>query len=164
MSIEWLEADPSVISTAQEIIQKYHPDLMEALIGFVFRSEAGKSLNKFIVAKACKVDRKLRPFLDDDYHFFIWIDQETWERISTEQRQALIDHELCHCTMLDMEPKFRAHDIEEFRVILDRWGLWNYDLVSSQKELLKASRQLTLPLDESPRVSALSPERIPAGL
>lgn len=47
------------------------------------------------------------------------------------QKAALIDHELCHCDYDDVEEVagIRGHDVEEFREIIERYGLWRQDLV-----------------------------------
>ena len=44
--------------------------------------------------------------------------------MTPEQRRALIDHELSHCSFLDQVPEMRHHDIEEFKHIIERYGFW----------------------------------------
>lgn len=129
MSIEWSEASSSVLHTAQEIIEKYHPHLAEASIAFVFRSEAGSSMGKFVIAKASKFPEKLKPLVDTDYDFLIWVSEEDWNKFDYEKRCALIDHELCHCGgNIDDGWTMVAHDVEEFSEIIERHGLWRKEL------------------------------------
>jgi hypothetical protein len=50
------------------------------------------------------------------------------------QRVALVDHELCHFGREEDDKGNRSwvlvsHDIEEFKGIVERWGLWRPDLV-----------------------------------
>ena len=93
----------------------------------------------------------------DGYDFAILLNQEicTNEAWNEERMSALLDHELVHCE-LARDPKtqaikrdecgnpvyrIRGHDIEEFREIVERHGLWKSDLESfaeSIKAIIKA--------------------------
>lgn len=49
--------------------------------------------------------------------------------LSDAQRVALVDHELCHCTVNeDGVPTLLHHDVEEFGQVVERHGLWKPDL------------------------------------
>lgn len=91
-----------------------------ARIAYLFRKEIK---NKAGVAS--KAGGKLQ-FLSD-YDFTIEINWTAWRLMTAEQRIALVDHELLHCAY-DFEKEkwaMREHDVEEFREIIDRWGLWH---------------------------------------
>lgn len=126
MAVEWSKVPEEIVDLAGEIIEAYHPDLTEAAIGFLFRSEAGDSLGREIWGQAQKVPAKLSPLLDLD--FLIWIAKDIWYSLSNHQKRALIDHELCHCKVDGDKTSMRGHDVEEFREIIERYGLWRPDL------------------------------------
>jgi len=143
---EWIEATLDVVSTATKLIRDYHPDLDEANVGFLFRDKAQKSGDRVVLGKASKVQDRLKPFLD--YDFIIWIAQDVWEgELSMAQREALVDHELCHCTMDDNgKPKLKHHDIEEFNEVVERHGIWKDDLKTFAGIIEEALKQPSLPL------------------
>jgi hypothetical protein len=123
---EWVEAPEEVVNIAETLIQEHHPDLASADIAFAMKSEKKFKLKSHqIWAQASKIPAKLSAFVN--YDFLIWIQWEIWEKLSDVQKQALIDHELCHCT-IDETPKIIPHEIEEFSVVIERFGLWRTSL------------------------------------
>lgn len=159
MSITWEEASQSVIHTAEDMIKKYHPHLREATIVFMFRSESSSSGGKEVYSKAAKVTAQMRALLDEA-DFIIWVSQPDWEKNNTAWREALIDHELCHCLIVDGEASLRPHDVEEFLEIINRHGYWNATL----KELQVAYQEVLPGIIDSEtkfgRVFTLSPDRM----
>lgn len=116
-----------VLALAREIISLYHEDLEDARIGFIFQEEAGKKLGHIVLGSTTKVsERQQAAGLDLD--FIITLAHDEWELATENARRAVIDHELCHCDFNDGDCKLAAHDIEEFQVIIDRYGLWKSDL------------------------------------
>jgi predicted SprT family Zn-dependent metalloprotease len=97
-----------------------HEDLAKARIAFLFKKEI-----KDKAGTAAKAGGKLQ-FLTS-YDYTIEINWTAWRQMTAEQRVALIDHELTHCVYDHEKQKWvlREHDIEEFREIVDRWGLWH---------------------------------------
>jgi len=126
MSVIWSEVSQNVLDMASGIIEAHHPDLLDARIGFIFRSEQQISAGKSTWGKAQKVSDKLKVYLDFD--FLIWLALDVWISLSYNQKQALLDHELCHCLYDERKMSMRAHDVEEFTEIIDRYGLWRIDL------------------------------------
>ncbi|HAL17416.1 MAG TPA: hypothetical protein DCP32_11905 [Anaerolineaceae bacterium] len=153
---EWEEASPSVIHIAEQLIEKYHPWLRDARIGFVFRDEAQQSLGRLILAQAQKVTAKLQVYLEFD--FLIWVSKEDWEgKLTDAQREALIDHELCHCVKrLDTDTwAIRPHDVQEFWQIIERHGLWSSDLHNG-REAMERAIQAELPLGQVKRAGKVA--------
>lgn len=114
-----------------------HPDLAPARIAYLFRKEIK---NKAGVAS--KAGGKLQFLTNLDYT--IEINWTTWRQMPAEQRIALIDHELTHC-VFDAEKDtwvLREHDIEEFREVVDRWGLWHPALKDFGESVLSAQTNL----------------------
>ena len=158
MSIKWEEASMSVIHTAELIIGKYHPHLREATILFMFRSEPAASGGKDVFAKTSKVSAQMRALLDEA-DFIVWVSKPDWEKNAEAWRDALIDHELCHCIMVDGEAAIRPHDVEEFFQIIERHGYWNATLrglqIAYQPPLNGIGTET-----KSGRVFTMSPDRM----
>lgn len=136
MSVEYSEAT-EVELVARDIIQEHHPDLRayQHRITYVFRSEAAVSNGKQIWGKARKITglnaylaRGGTPF------FVIEIAADIWKDLEPNQKKALVDHELSHCYVTDEgDLQLLPHDIEEFGVIVHRWGLWRSDVEDFSK-------------------------------
>lgn len=83
--------------------------------------------------------------------FVLEIAEDVWAQLDGSQRTALVDHELCHFAVGhddDGQPVLstRPHDLEEFRSIVERHGLWRPDV-----ELMARSfEQLDMRLDVQP--------------
>jgi len=138
MSATWSEASSEVVSRAIRLLKEYHPALgsSEVNIGFLFRSEPSYSKGKPVWGQCAKVSDKLRPFLASD--FIIWLAEDEYARLDDTRRDALIDHQLCHIAVNDNGGwRLRAHDVEEFNVILERYGPWTHDLVVAQDHLIQ---------------------------
>lgn len=113
--VTWEEASQEVVHIAQELLEKYHPSLKIARIGFVFRSEAEIVKGKQVVTKCSKVSDKMKPMLELD--FLIWIAKDVYERLDEERKRAVIDHELTHIGWGRTGLALISHDIEEFHSI-----------------------------------------------
>jgi hypothetical protein len=102
--------------------------------------------------KATDLDRELAPF-----DFVILLNREFWQnpRVTDVQRDALLDHECCHGAIVrDQrgEPRedeagrvvfrIRKHDVEEFRDVVARHGLYKADLVDFARGLAEAQRAI----------------------
>jgi hypothetical protein len=73
--------------------------------------------------------------------FVITLNWQTWVVLDDEAKTALLDHELTHCVYKDsrtgdIAPAVRDHDLEEFREIVDRHGLWS-PMVKSMAQVMK---------------------------
>jgi len=139
----YTEAPQSVIHLAEQIINQHHHNLLEAKIAFVMRDEAPKSNGRSVAAQAQKVTALNQALID--YDFLIWIAEDRWDKLSEDQKEALIDHELCHCWGWPGMWKMRHHDIEEFQEIIERHGMWREELV----HMANAVKQLRMPFDNT---------------
>ena len=143
MTVTWSEAPKTAIDITKELVEKHHwPRLSEARIGLVMRSEAAASQGREMWAKVSKIDEKTQALMEaagaEPVDLLIWIAEDVWMRLGDEQRQALIDHELCHVQLGENGYKLVGHDFEEFKVILERYGLWNYALLDAQPAMKQA--------------------------
>lgn len=98
-----------MILTVQRIIHAYHPNLAETQcrIGAIFgRNDNGPAIKVHgcaALAAIQAVSAKRRPHCEYDAE--ILIDQSEWNRLSPQQQDALIDHELSHLRRKEHKPK-----------------------------------------------------------
>lgn len=124
MAVEWVKVDNEVIELAKKVIEKWHPDLEEASIAFIFRTEAPKNGNMVVYGTASRIKPE-HQLLGLDHDFLIWLAQDKWYTLTDAQKVALIDHELCHCSFNEKDkPTMVDHDIQEFACIIQRHGFW----------------------------------------
>lgn len=142
MAVDWFEIDQEVLDLAQVIMEQHHRDLLDAKIGFIFRSEAPRANGRRTLGKAQKVSAKDKAFNSLD--FIIWFAEDVWKDLSLSERRALVDHELCHCVFQDGEARMRGHDFEEFEEIVQRHGFWSKSLQYAAPTF-EAALQMRLP-------------------
>src|SRR5262249_31231197 len=100
-------------------------------------------LNAFLVSGATRTDGdSIDPF------FVMLITKPAWDKMKKAQREALVDHELCHMDIDDEtgRPMIKPHEVEEFNAIVRRHGLWEESL----ELFFKSAKQIPLPLKEKP--------------
>jgi len=112
------------------LVRAIHDDIKNAKLRVVYRKKLSDR-DRTRLAQASRVGGKLNFFSGLD--LLIEVNWEEWKFLSDERKIALIDHELCHFSLeIDDEGKKKyvllSHDIEEFRAIVDRWGLWKPDV------------------------------------
>lgn len=128
------EKASEVKSIAEELIKKHHPHLVNVKIEYVYRSEHAKSGGKEVWGKARKIgglnawlatpaeDRWTHP----EPFFVMEIAKDIWKKLTETAQTALVDHELNHMGR-DVETgdlQIEAHDVEDFAIILQRYGLY----------------------------------------
>ncbi len=146
MTVEYKEVPNEVLSLAKELIDQYHQQLKECKIGFVFRSEASYSGGKVVLGTTSKVTEKIKPMLSEELDILIVLAEDMYADLSSERRRALIDHELCHIILNSNTSTWttKAHDVNEFNEVIERYGLWSNDLMWVGPTIAKAY-QLELP-------------------
>lgn len=129
-------ASSEVIHLAESLIDQYHLPLMQARIAFVFQDEATETDGRVELGKTSKVQPKMQPYME--YDFLIVLAEDKWTEMSSNAREALIDHELSHCGGDEANGwKLRHHDIEEFREVLERHGAWNAGLSTDLRSIMQ---------------------------
>jgi len=151
---QWREA-PEVKEIADRLIPEHHQEIELWMdeIRYVFRDKAQKSKGRIVLGKAHKVGGMacylihsapgdLNEFGDQAGDMFVVeIAADAWENLTTRQRIALVDHELCHFTIEidegtgEIVRKIVGHDVEEFNVIASRHGAWKPDLTEFAEAL-----------------------------
>jgi len=129
---------------AARVIDKWHSGITEAKIAYLFKDvDNWTSKGKIIMARTYKVPEQWQ-FLSG-YDVLVVINFPVWCDLNSKQREALIDHELCHVHKEKNEKTGATtwnlvdHDVEEFAVIVQRHGLWMPDL----KKFMRVAQQMT---------------------
>lgn len=159
---EWEEASPEVLHTANALIRQHHRHIeaLDAKICFVFRKEAQMNKGRAVLGHVEKISEKMKVF--QDYDFLIWVSRQDWERMTSEQREALIDHELCHIKLGSNGLSVVGHDFEEFYEIIQRHGLWDQRLKRIEREMIARQEMLGLKLESLFKVGTVSNPANPA--
>lgn len=154
---------------AEDLIKLHHPHLVDEPIRFIFRDKAAKKGGKVVLGTASLIGGRNAWFSlseeewdreekrqETPSFFVIEIAQDEWGKLQPHQKQALIDHELCHCWACDTEKgkgedkrevrtlSLKAHDIEEFSAVVQRFGFWKQDVVDFNQACHEKSTQLGL--------------------
>lgn len=140
--------------------------LQGAAIAYVFRDDELRRHGRVTVAECIMVERILQTEkrwgrlvkwalgrilgtteLPD---FLVLIDAHIWAGLSPEHKLALMHHELMHAWVeteddgetpkLTKDGRFRwairGHDVEDFTATVERFGLWNEDLVAMARAIV----------------------------
>lgn len=130
MTTEYTEA-PEVAEIAERLIERHHTHLLGLDIEYVFRSGTPARGSKAVLGRARKV-QGLAAYLSrtsEEPFFLIEITEHTWGDLTQAQKEALVDHELCHFGVTEEgNLHIIPHDLDEFTIIVERHGLWNPDV------------------------------------
>lgn len=112
---------------ANILVRVFHLSIRQRPIAYLWKENMGDGTRvKLGTARKASADVKFLGEVDFILHF----NHSAWKVLTPEQRIALVDHELQHCE-IDTDsgqPTLVHHDVEEFGVIVHRWGLWKPDL------------------------------------
>lgn len=137
---------PGPEEIARILIAKFHREIADYKILFLFK-ERMKTRGRVVLGKASKADPKLAFFTEAT--FVLELNHEAWVFMPVDAKLALIDHELEHFGVEETEsgekePVLNPHDLEEFVVTVQRWGLWKQDVQKFSEAV-----QLALPLSNT---------------
>ena len=136
------ENDPAYL-TAEKLILEHHPDLVEAKVVLLYNTAWSVDPGGRVVLGKCKIASAADRALVGEVDVIVTLNAAFWfdEQTSSEQREALLDHELCHAHLQydgEGEPvqdelgrlvfKLRHHDVEEFEDVIKRHGTYKRDL------------------------------------
>lgn len=153
----------SVYKRLDGIVRAHHHDLIDARIALAWRYDVKPDQDGHVELGKCRkasdLDRQLH-----NYDFVILLNYTFWQSTDVEdqQRDALLDHELCHAAVaLDEDGeikqdeggrtvyRIRKHDVEEFNAIVKRHGLWTHQLQAIAKNIIdKQERPLLRAMGE----------------
>ena len=129
---------------AVRVIDKWHSGLSEANIVYLFKDvPTWNSKGKTVFARTHKAPEQWQFLAGCDV--VVIVNKKVWDRLDNKQREALIDHELCHVLKDEDEkgnPKWSmvTHDVEEFAAVIQRHGMWMEDL----KKFMTVAQQMTI--------------------
>lgn len=153
MTVEY-EPAAEAAKIAKGVIKDHHRHLTEVRIEYVFRDKHQTSNGREVWAKTRKVAGLHAYLAAESEHvdaeagepfFVVELAKDIWQILNKGQREALIDHELCKCSAEfnddgDVALKVKPHDLEEFRAVVERRGLWRPDVT----EFLRAAKAADL--------------------
>jgi len=148
--MDFWKADDAVKETADELIEKYRPELQGANITYIFKEKAGKKGEKLTIATAKKVspkDNVAHSFKGKpDIDFIIEIGNDAWQELNEDQRKAVLLHELCHCAFQskgedgEAEPTIVPHEVEEFSYVIEHFGCYTHDIQKFVDKAIEAKK------------------------
>lgn len=147
----------------RELVKTQHTHLLDARIAIAWCTSWKPDVDGRCIlgkcVKASDLHRELAP-----YDFVILLKKSFWQdlHVTSEQRAALLDHELCHagvrCDERTGDPiidergrkayRLVKHDVEEFNAIVQRHGIWKRDIEAFFAALNRAARSGFEPCDE----------------
>jgi hypothetical protein len=144
------------------LVDAHHEDLRQARLALAWCTSWKPDVDGRVTLGKCKkasdLDRELAAF-----DFIILLRRAFWTdiRVTDAQREALLDHELCHAALkyddkgepLEDERgrrvyRVRKHDIEEFTEIVARHGCYKADLERFASALRRAPESKFQPCEE----------------
>lgn len=124
----------TVEQIANGLIPNYHHELATARIMYVHVDKAGSKNGREVWGKAKRVTGMWEWVNQVD--FVIEVASDKWGEMDANQRTALVDHLLEHCTGEEdeqsgaMKWRMRDPEVQEFASILQRYGVWHLGLSS----------------------------------
>lgn len=108
------------------LIEELFPELEDVQIAFL-SSDVEKKTNRKIVFADCTLVNKARYDWCCPFDFIITVYEPNIIDFNDKQIRILLEHELKHCGVEETKGETKyyivPHDIEEFRTIIDKYGL-----------------------------------------
>ena len=116
-----------VAGMAKKLIAKFHDELINSKIAYLFKNKPMTQKGKAVAATAEKVGDKMKALCEQD--FLIVISYPTWQDLTDKEKWAVLDHELQHCFAGETEAgdavhKILDHDFSDFGVVIQRHGFY----------------------------------------
>jgi hypothetical protein len=142
------ETDKELQKFGEGVMGQFHEDKCgKATIIFAFRDPAEKAKDRVTLAKVVKVPGMWKALGKVKADFIIIVAKKEWETLNEQKREALIDHQLCHCGVHEHAKKpgkmvfeIIPHDVGEFSSVFGRHGIHCDDMI----KMIEASKQLDL--------------------
>jgi hypothetical protein len=138
------------------LIKAFHRGIRNRPIAYLWKENMGAG-TRVKLGQAAKASPQLR--LLGEVDFVLTFNWEAWKILTPEQRVALVDHELQHCDVDadSNEPILVEHDVEEFSLIVRRYGLWKPTLRTFGDAVAAVQGDLWQQEPAPPRASAVTP-------
>lgn len=126
--MEVCRKDPALRALGQRILREKFKWIREQKIrvGFIYSESEKKSQGRLIYGECRKVPGTYQPWVP--YDFVIVYYEPNVMLMDQKQQEILMEHELRHIGVSDSgELRIEPHDIEDFRPIIDEYGMdWSY--------------------------------------
>ena len=155
VAVELIPFDDPAYGMMKKIRHHYHQGIRKAKIALMWLLKVKPDKDGHLLLGRCKKATDFQRELAD-FDFVILLNKEMWEhpKFGHKRQKALLDHELCHAfSVYDREGhriknvrdkyvfRTRKHDIEEFREIVERHGLYKADLEEFAKSIFKGMKR-----------------------
>ena len=137
----WM-ADRAILDLAGRLISAYKPEAANAKICYLFRKKHTKTNGAIKLGTCSKVSAQNRTL--HGYDYVIILAWDMWMMLEELQREALLLHELCHVFKAgedDAVWKIEPHNVEEFRKVIEVYGLWKPDLEAMAASIQKHAEE-----------------------
>jgi predicted metallopeptidase len=137
-------ADEDTVGLMKKLIAAYNPNAVEANVCLMFRSKCSKRGGKLVLGKTKKESDRAKLLHGFDY--IIELGADAWQELSNSQREALLLHEVLHISAVEngdgsMDYGIEQHDTEEFRKVIEAFGLWTPDLEELAKTIEERAKK-----------------------
>jgi hypothetical protein len=115
------QAPPDMLAVFGQVLMQYFPEKAHERIAVLARDMALEvGPGQFTIA-ACGVD----PDPDAQFECIFWFSMEAWNLLDQRGREAMIYHELTHCSHDEQgRPYLKPHDAGVFNDELKIYGIW----------------------------------------
>lgn len=126
------QAPPDMLAVFGQVLMQYFPEKAHDRIAVLTRDTAVEAGPGQSTIAACGVN----PDPDAEFECIFWFSMEAWQLLDARGRQAMIFHELTHCSH-DEEgrPYLKPHDAGVFNDEIKIFGIWWED---AQKQFKQA--------------------------
>jgi len=133
MSVERWKAEATIVEKMKELVTLHHPDLIPVVdeIAVIFRERAtGANTDNPQLGKSSKAPSILNALGDKQYCFVIELAADEWQSLNSDQRSALLDHQLCFFEAEfdsktgEYKCRMRKPDFVGFKDEIRRHGMW----------------------------------------
>jgi len=145
-----IERPDPLYRNLDDLVGQHHTHLAEAKIMLAWKIDWQPNTDGQVTLGMCKkasdLDRELH-----GYDFVILLNRNYWPSFTDAQQLAIIDHELSHADVKKGEDgeiqrddsgrivyRTKRHDLEEFRAVVERHGLYRTDLEDFAKAIEQA--------------------------
>jgi hypothetical protein len=155
------KAGDEIQESIRTLVGEAHPHLADIVddVIVIFREKASKKGGAPVLGKTGKAPALLSLLGERQYKFILELGADTWANLDGDQRQALLDHQLCYIggeedeKSGDMKYHLNEPDICYFSEEIDRRGHWRPDLTPPEEEKeetqeLSKSEQIDLLLED----------------
>lgn len=148
------QAGSEVTNLLEKVMSEHHKILRDNNFLILFKHGGWESKGRTILGRAKVVTEDMRSTFGKDA--VIYLNREAWVFLTPEQKNYLLDHELCHLDIVqdknfdtvtapDGRPKLTTvpHDLEDFVSVIKRHGIIMED-VKRLVRVLGDAKQITL--------------------